>query len=65
MSAYEVRPARQPLEAVVQVPGSVVLAHRAMIAAALADGTSRLSNVPLGNDTRCMIDALRSLGVAG
>jgi len=63
MGTYEVKPAQRPLAAVVPVPGSATLARQAMLAAALADGTSRLTNLPLADDTRCLLDALRALGV--
>ncbi len=64
MHAYEVKVAPHPLNAVVRVPGSKSLTNRALIAAALADGPSTLQNILLADDTRHMIDALRSLGVA-
>jgi 3-phosphoshikimate 1-carboxyvinyltransferase len=51
------------IDADVRVPGSKSIANRALVCAALADGTSRLTNVPDGDDTRAMIDALRTLGL--
>ena len=63
MSARKVEPARHPLDAVVHLPGATAPTLQATLAAALADGTSTLSNVPLVDDTRCLIDALRSLAV--
>jgi 3-phosphoshikimate 1-carboxyvinyltransferase len=60
---YRVRPLTKPLHAVVHVPGSKSVANRALVCAALADGLSRLSNVPDGDDTEAMIECLRGLGV--
>ncbi|HTT13628.1 MAG TPA: 3-phosphoshikimate 1-carboxyvinyltransferase [Burkholderiaceae bacterium] len=47
----------------VQLPGSKSLTNRALLLAALADGTTTLTNVLEAEDTRVMIDALRALGV--
>jgi 3-phosphoshikimate 1-carboxyvinyltransferase len=47
----------------VEVPGSKSLANRALVCAALADGTSSLHNVPDGDDTVAMLACLRALGV--
>jgi 3-phosphoshikimate 1-carboxyvinyltransferase len=46
------------------VPGDKSIAHRALILAALAQGESRLRNVPAGLDVRSTQRALRALGVA-
>jgi len=54
---------RRPLDAVVHVPGSKSIANRALVCAALADGTSVLTNVPDGDDTVAMVECLRSLGL--
>ncbi len=64
MPDYSVQPANVPLDAVVIIPGSKSLTNRALVAAALAQGTSTLHNVLHADDTRLMIDALRSLGIA-
>jgi len=63
MADYTVTPLSAPLDAEVRVPGSKSLTNRALLAAGLARGTSRLSNVLLADDTQYMIDALRSLGI--
>ena len=47
----------------VSVPGSKSIANRALICAALAEGTSTLRMVPDGDDTAAMLTALASLGV--
>ena len=46
----------------IAVPPSKSISHRALIAAALADGESRISNVLDCEDTRATEDALKSLG---
>ena len=48
----------------VRLPGSKSLSNRALLLAALAHGSSRLRNVLDAEDTRVMIGALRTLGVA-
>ena len=63
VDVHRVRPALEPLSAVVHVPGSKSVANRALVCAALADGTSHLSGVAPGDDTAAMLDCLRALGV--
>ena len=50
--------------AVLRVPGSKSLTNRALIIAAMADGTSRLTGALDSEDTRVMIEALKSLGIS-
>lgn len=57
-------PTSAPLDAAIRPPGSKSITNRALICAALADGTSTLSGVLDSEDTRVMIDALRALGIA-
>ncbi len=45
-------------------PGSKSITNRALLLAALANGTSRLSGALKSDDTRYMADALRAMGVA-
>jgi 3-phosphoshikimate 1-carboxyvinyltransferase len=47
----------------ITVPGDKSIAHRALMLAALARGTSRLRNVPAGLDVLSTQRALRALGV--
>jgi 3-phosphoshikimate 1-carboxyvinyltransferase len=47
----------------VTVPGSKSYTHRALIAAALADGVSVLKNALISDDTRYTIKALRQMGI--
>lgn len=58
-----VRSLQGPVDATVDVPGSKSIANRALVAAALADGTSHLANVPAGDDTVAMLACLRELGL--
>lgn len=51
------------VDATVAVPGSKSIANRALVCAALADGTSELTNVPDGDDTMAMLACLRALGL--
>lgn len=48
----------------VKLPGSKSLSNRALLLAALARGTTRLSNLLDADDTRVVIDALARLGVS-
>jgi len=51
-----------PVDATVAVPGSKSIANRVLVCAALARGSSTLTNVPDGDDTRTMLACLRELG---
>jgi len=53
---------RDPLDAVVRVPGSKSLTNRALLIAALARGESALSGALTSDDTRVMLRALAALG---
>jgi len=64
MNDYHCKTIDHPLDATVSLPGSKSITNRALIAAALADGSSILKGVLLAEDTLLMIDALRQLGVA-
>jgi 3-phosphoshikimate 1-carboxyvinyltransferase len=52
------------VEGTVNLPGSKSLSNRALLLAALANGTTRITNLLDSDDTRYMIEALRKLGVA-
>jgi 3-phosphoshikimate 1-carboxyvinyltransferase len=54
---------RQALSAVVPIPGSKSLSHRALIAAALASGESRIGNLLDCEDTLYTRQALQELGI--
>jgi 3-phosphoshikimate 1-carboxyvinyltransferase len=51
-----------PLDAVVSLPGSKSITNRALVCAALARGTSVLTNALHADDTEAMVDGLRALG---
>lgn len=57
-----IAPIPHPLNAVVRVPGSKSLTNRALLIAALADGTTRLTNALFSDDSRYFAQALQTLG---
>lgn len=59
----EVRPVHGPLDATVRPPGSKSLTNRALVCAALAEGTTELVGVLFADDTEAMLECLHSLGV--
>lgn len=56
-------PPAAPLRGRVTPPGSKSITNRALLVAALARGTSRLSGALTSDDTRYMAQALRAMGV--
>jgi len=50
-------------DATVPIPGSKSLTNRALVLAALANGTTHLSNALFSDDTVVMVESLRRLGV--
>ena len=58
----EIAPGPVPPDATVRVPGSKYEANRFLIAAALTDGTTRLSGLPDGEDVQAAISAVGALG---
>lgn len=50
------------LKGEVKIPPSKSLSHRALIAAALSNGTSKITNVVFSNDVTATIHALESMG---
>ncbi len=56
-----ITPVQRPIHGTVRPPGSKSITNRALILAALANGTSRLTGVLDSQDTRVMIDSLRRL----
>jgi 3-phosphoshikimate 1-carboxyvinyltransferase len=53
-----------PIDRVWRIPGSKSITNRALVLAALADGTTRLEGVLESDDTRYMQQALVELGIA-
>jgi 3-phosphoshikimate 1-carboxyvinyltransferase len=56
-------PAGRPLDATLRIPGSKSLTNRTLLVAALAGGTSTVTEVLRSDDTVVMVDALRALGL--
>lgn len=61
--SYAVVPARGPIRGSIRPPGSKSLTNRALITAALAEGTSTLEGVLESEDTHVMSESLRRLGM--
>ncbi len=59
-----IQPVQRPIIGSIRPPGSKSLTNRALVVAALADGTSSLTGVLDSRDTEVMIDSLRRLGIA-
>ena len=57
-----VSPLVGPLDVVVSLPGSKSITNRALVCAALAEGTSTLTNALHADDTEAMVDGLLALG---
>ncbi len=57
-----VTPLAGPIDVVVALPGSKSLTNRALVCAALAEGTSTLTNALHADDTEAMVEGLRALG---
>src|SRR5687767_9636795 len=62
MSDLRIEPIPAPFTATITPPGSKSLTNRALILAALADGTCDLSNVLFADDTHVMLENLIKLG---
>lgn len=58
----QITPISHPLNATVRVPGSKSLTNRALLIAALANGTTRLTNALFSDDSRYFARALQTLG---
>jgi len=59
---HRVRRADGPVIADVHVPPSKSIVNRALICAALADGSSTITGIAPGDDTAAMISCLQQLG---
>jgi len=62
LSSLKINPITHPLNAIVRVPGSKSLTNRALLIAALANGTTRLTNALFSDDSRYFAKALQTLG---
>ena len=58
-----IHPVARPIDATVRVPGSKSITNRALLLAALCEGTSRLEGALFSDDTHYMSEALLRLGV--
>src|SRR5690242_11002042 len=61
-SSLQIIPVRHPLHATVRVPGSKSLTNRALLIAALANGTTHLTNALFSDDSKYFAQALQTLG---
>lgn len=59
----EIQPVAGPIVGSIQPPGSKSITNRALVCAAMAEGTTRLSGALDSDDTRVMIDSLQRLGL--
>ena len=57
-------PPATALEGTITIPGSKSISNRALLLAALAEGTTRISNLLDSDDIRFMLGALHELGVS-
>jgi 3-phosphoshikimate 1-carboxyvinyltransferase len=62
--ARDVAPITHPLDATVTVPGSKSLTNRALVCAALANGTSTIDGALVADDATAMRSGLAALGAA-
>lgn len=58
----EITPVTVPVQGVAPVPGSKSITNRALVLAALANGTTTLTNALFADDTARMADCFRALG---
>ena len=58
-------PAAHHARGTVRLPGSKSISNRVLLLAALAKGTTQVRALLDSDDTRVMLDALRTLGVGG
>lgn len=62
MESISIEPFSHTLYGTVDIPGSKSLTNRAMLIAALADGSTRLTNALFSDDSRYFAEALKTLG---
>ena len=63
MNTLTLKPIRK-INGEVNLPGSKSLSNRALLIAALAEGTTTITNLLESDDTRHMLNALKQLGIA-
>jgi 3-phosphoshikimate 1-carboxyvinyltransferase len=62
-TSIAIEPLGRPVQATVRPPGSKSITNRALILAALAEGSSRLTGALDSDDTRVMVESLKRLGL--
>jgi len=62
MYQLTLKPIRK-IEGEINLPGSKSLSNRALLLAALAKGTTKITNLLESDDTRYMLEALKELGI--
>lgn len=62
MKSWTIQPAKS-LRGELTVPGDKSISHRAIILGSLAEGTSRISNLLLGEDVLCTMRIMQQMGV--
>ena len=63
MTSLRFAPPIGPIQTEISVPGSKSVANRALICALLADGESVVRGLPDGDDTRVIVEVLRTMSV--
>ncbi|MEK7107523.1 MAG: 3-phosphoshikimate 1-carboxyvinyltransferase, partial [Patescibacteria group bacterium] len=64
MKTTKIIPLEKPIDAVVSIPGSKSYTNRALLMAALVGKTVIIRNPLLSDDTKAMIDCLKTLGIS-
>lgn len=60
---YKSHPCETPLKGAVRVPSDKSISHRALLMGAIAEGTSIVHNLLMGEDNKATLSALSSMGV--
>lgn len=63
MKALEIVPLKNPVNAEVQIPGSLSYSIRALNLAAMTEGPVTIKNMLFSDDTEAMMNALQTLGI--
>lgn len=63
LQQLEIHPASRPVDAEIAIPGSKSITNRALVLAALAEGTSTLENALFSEDSHWCMDSLRKMGI--
>lgn len=59
-----IQPSKHPINAALTLPGSENIAYHALLLAALANGVSEISNIPITENMTAFLNALGQLGIA-